>query len=336
MSAIALPKDNVRRAAPATLPAFRRGESAVFTVLAYNQIVTSSVVLITGASSGFGRLTAETLAHRGHRVFATMRGRSDRNAIAAAELRNLAFPEGNEISVLDLDVNDEASVESAVASVFDAAGRIDVLVNNAGTLCRGPLESVTLDQAHEQFETNFFGPLRLNRAVLPYMRRRQHGLIVHISSSLGRVVLPYSGIYAASKFALEAIAEAYCYELAGTGIESVLLEPGTFPTDLERKAIRPVEGGERSHDYAGTAAGSMGTQARFSRRANPQKVADAIAVLIEMPAGQRPLRTTVGSDARRLNPLNEFSAELQKRLLSALGMGNMLPGAADDSQRVIA
>lgn len=280
-----------------------------------------SVVLITGASSGFGRLTAETLAHRGHRVFATMRDRSDRNASAAAELNGLELPEGNEISVLDLDVNDQASVDSAVTAVFDAAGQIDVLVNNAGMLCRGMLESVTVDQAREQFETNVFGPLRLNRAVLPYMRRQQRGLIVHISSSLGRIVLPYSGVYAASKFALEAIAEAYCYELAGSGIESVIIEPGTFPTDLERKAIHAQDGGEAG-------AGSMRPQPSFSRRANPQKVADAIAMLVEMPAGQRPLRTTVGSDARRLDPLNEFTAELQKRMFSVLGLADMLPGTS--------
>jgi NAD(P)-dependent dehydrogenase (short-subunit alcohol dehydrogenase family) len=291
----------------------------------------ASSVLITGASSGFGRLTAETLARRGHRVFATMRARSGRNATVAAEFASFTLREGMEICVLDLDVTADTSVDAAVASVFEAAGRIDVLVNNAGTLCRGLLESITVDQAREQFETNVFGSLRLNRAVLPYMHRQQHGLIVHVSSSLGRVVLPYSGIYAASKFALEAIAEAYCYELAGTGIESVIVEPGAFPTDLERNAIYPPADDERLGFYGESASRSLRAQEGLSRRANPQKVADAIAMLVEMSAGQRPLRTTVGSDARRLDTLNEFTTELQKRLLSALGLGDMLPGSQDDS-----
>src|SRR2546422_1993723 len=190
------------------------------------------VVLITGSSTGFGRLFAETLARKGHTVFATMRDPGGRNAKNASEIRALAGKKSLPIHVLDMDVTNDISVERAVDAAVAKAGRIDVAINNAGYYLSGLEEAVTTEQAQRLMDTNFLGPVRVNRAVLPHMRRQRGGVLIHVSSGAGRVVLPSAGFYCASKFALEALAEAYSYELAAQGIESVILEPGQYETPV--------------------------------------------------------------------------------------------------------
>src|SRR5689334_15705213 len=172
------------------------------------------VVLITGTSSGFGRLIAETLARKKFQVFATMRSLNSRNAAAARELADLTKRESLSLQTLELDVTDDASVERAVSKIALQCGRIDVLVNNAGFGIMDLAESVTMPQAQRQFDTNFFGVLRMNRAVLPVMKRQGSGLLLHVSSGGGRLAIPGMGLYCASKFAMEALAETYRYELA--------------------------------------------------------------------------------------------------------------------------
>src|SRR5258708_33024741 len=190
------------------------------------------VVLITGSSTGFGRLFADTLARNGHTVFATMRDPGGRNAKNASEIHALAEKDSLPIHVLEMDVTDDASVERAVDSAIARAGRIDVAINNAGYYLTGLEEAVTTEQARRLMDTNFLGPVRVNRAVLPHMRRQRSGMLIHISSGAGRVILPSGGFYCASKFALEALAEAYNYELAAQGIESVIVEPGQYETPV--------------------------------------------------------------------------------------------------------
>src|SRR2546423_10588504 len=160
------------------------------------------VVFITGSSTGFGRLFTETLARKGHTVFATMRDPGGRNAKNASEIRGLAEKESLPIHILGLDVTDDASVERAVNAAIAKAGRIDVAINNAGYVLSGLAETVTSEQAQRQIDTNFLGSVRVNRAVLPHMRRQRAGVLIHISSGAGRVVLPSFGFYCASKFAL--------------------------------------------------------------------------------------------------------------------------------------
>ena len=204
------------------------------------------VVLITGASSGFGRLIAETLARRKFRVFATMRNASGRNAAAAREIAELAKRESLSLQAVELDVTDDGSVERAVNEVTAKCGRIDVLVNNAGYGIMDLAESVTMAQAQRQFDTNFFGVLRMNRAVLPVMKRQGSGLLLHISSGAGRLAIPGMGLYCASKFALEALAEVYRYELASQGIDSVVVEPGAYATPAMGKLERGEDPGRKS------------------------------------------------------------------------------------------
>src|SRR5258707_12418544 len=192
-------------------------------------------ILVTGSTSGFGRLTVETLARQGYRVFAGMRAAAGKNAPAAEELRALAQREQLALHSVEIDITDDASVEQAIASVVGSTGRLDVVVNNAGVSYVGPLEAYTLKQVQQQFDTNVFCVLRVNRAALPHMRRQGSGLLLHIGSIAGRVALPFQGLYAATKFALEALTEAYRYELAPFGIDAAIIEPGTYPNPIASK-----------------------------------------------------------------------------------------------------
>src|ERR1700733_9355319 len=195
-------------------------------------MASNQVVLVTGASTGFGRLFTETLARNGYTVFATMRDPKGKNAKNAAEIEALAKKESLPIHILELDVTKEDSVNKAISAAVDRAGRLDVVINNAGFPIIGLLETITVEQAQSQFDTNFFGCVRVNRAALPQMRKQKSGLLLHISSGAGRLVFPTFGLYCASKFALEAFSEAYNYELAGQGIQSVRIHPGAYQTAI--------------------------------------------------------------------------------------------------------
>ena len=280
--------------------------------------------MITGASTGIGRLTALTVARAGHHVYASMRGLYDKNRQAAADLLDLAGREGLKIEVIDLDVTDTESVSSAIAHLASTNTDIDVLVNNAGHMSIGIAEAFTEAQIHQQFEVNFFGPVRLSRAILPRMRERGSGLIVHVSSIVGRVLFPACAFYCASKFALEAYAEVLHYELTGLGVDSVLVEPGPFPTQLLSNSPGPLDG-DRASGYGQLAAlrelfiGRFASFFASDQAPNPQENADAILKLISMPSGQRPLRTVCGLDygARQLNHLG---APIQAQVLRDIGM----------------
>ncbi len=288
------------------------------------------IVLITGSSSGFGRVTAETLARQGHAVFASMRNAKWKNAGASADLRTLAKQQGLALYVVDLDVTDIDSVHTAVAEVIGKTGRIDVLVNNAGVVFAGPTETLTLEQVQRQFDTNFFGVVSMNRAVLPHMRRQGHGLLIHISSTGGRLGMPFLGAYTASKFALEALAEAYRYELSGLGIDSVIIEPGGFPTPMLQKINQPADQARLSEygslaDMPNKMFAGLRELASSPDAPNPQVVADAVAHLIATPAGERPLRTIApGLGGQIVQPLNDLAEQLQRSLLEQMGMADLM------------
>ncbi len=290
---------------------------------------TSKVILVTGSSSGFGRLTAETLARQGHRVYAAMRDPAGRNSLAAAGLMGLVTGEGLDLHTIELDVTNSASIEAAVAQVVEEQGSIDVLVNNAGVMNVGITEGYTLEQVKQQMEVNFFGPIQLDRAVIPHMRKQQSGLLIHVSSLAGRLVFPYFGVYCASKFSLEAVAESYRYELSAQGIDSVIVEPGPFGTPLISKSPKP-EDQERLSDYGDVAEFPDKMLASFEAfyktddAVNPQVVADDILKLINMSHKERPLRTVSGLDYG-LRDLNSLAEPIQKKLLETLGLSNMDP-----------
>src|SRR5499425_81590 len=203
--------------------------------------MSTKIVLVTGASTGFGRDTAETLARAGHSVFASMRDTEGKNRVHALALRGLASTENLTITPLDLDVTSEASVEGAVETILRTAGRIDVVVNNAGLAAAGVSEAFTAGQVRELFEVNVIGLHRVTRAVLPALRRQGEGLVVNVGSILGRVTFPFFGIYGASKFAVEALTDSLRYEVSQLGIDVILLQPSAYPTPMYSSAQQPAD-----------------------------------------------------------------------------------------------
>src|SRR6266849_3307587 len=278
------------------------------------------VVLITGSSTGFGRLFADTLARKGHTVFATMRDPGGRNTKNASEIRALAEKDSLPISVLEMDVTDDASVERAVDAAVAKAERIDVAINIAGYVVSGLAEAVTPEQAQRLMDTNFLGPVRVNRAVLPHMRRQRSGVLMHISSAAGRIIAPSMGFYCASKFALEALAEAYSYELAGQGIESVIVEPGQYETVVFGNAVTGADEA-RTDTYGAVKEIPAKVQAALSSSAgNAQEVADAVLRIIETPAGERQLRYCVSPQNSGVDEINALSKQVQANILEAFGL----------------
>ena len=278
------------------------------------------VVLITGTSSGFGRLIAVTLARKKYRVFATMRDIKGRNTKVAREIAELAKHESLSLQTLELDVTSDSSVERAVSKVVLECGRLDVLVNNAGYGVMDLAETVTTAQAQRQFDTNFFGVLRMNRAVLPAMRRQKSGLLLHVGSGAGRLVIPGMGLYCASKFAMEALAEVYRYELASQGIDSVVIEPGAYATPIMAKLERG-EDSKRKTGYGEMAEVPQELKTKIgSSRGNPQEIADAVLQIIETPAGQRQLRYRVGPGGPGVQRINALTDEVQAQMLEAFGI----------------
>ena len=281
----------------------------------------AQVILITGTSSGIGRLAAETLARAGHSVYASMRETASRNRDAAEALAKLPA------RVIDLDVTRPESVSHAVETVIREAGRLDVLVNNAGHMPIGITEAFTEAQVQQTMDVNFLGPVRLCRAVLPHMRLRGQGLIIHVTSVVGRVLFPACGVYCASKFALEAYAEVLHLELSELGVESVIVEPGPFPSRLLPNSPEPADR-SRAEAYGSIAQIREVFSDTFSKffaseqSSNTQDVADAIVQLVATPAGKRPLRTVCGPDYGAI-ALNEYTAPIQAEVLRSIGMPAM-------------
>lgn len=278
------------------------------------------VVLITGSSTGFGRLFAERLARQGYAVFATMRDVAGRNVQNASDLRQLAQKDSLSLHVLELDVTHEASVEAAVAAAVKQAGRIDVAINNAGYGLIGVTEAVTTEQAQRLMDVNFFGAVRVNRAVLPHMRRQRSGLLLHISSGAGRLVIPGFAFYCASKFALEVLGEAYRYELAAQGIESVIVEPGAHRTEVFSNIVTAADE-QRAETYGPVKQFAPMIGAALSNMAgDPQEVVDAVLRIIETPAGQRPLRHRVSPASLGVDEINALHEQVQARMFEAFGL----------------
>ena len=285
----------------------------------------SQIIMVTGASSGFGRLIAVKLLGQGHTVVASMRGTADKNKTAADGLQDAGA------KVVEIDVTREESVNQGIADAIQAVGRLDVVVNNAGVGVLGLQESFTPEDWQKIFDVNLFGVQRVYRAVLPHLRDRQSGLLIHVTSLLGRFTIPFYGPYNASKWALEALTENYRVELSGLGIDVCLVEPGGFPTTFHDNLVKPSDA-SRDAGYGELARAPEMSVASFRKalQANPaqdpQIVADAVAALVDTPPGRRPFRTVVDKmgmgDA--LQSYNEQQEQITRGIYKGLGIESML------------
>ncbi|QIP14590.1 SDR family NAD(P)-dependent oxidoreductase [Spirosoma aureum] len=284
-------------------------------------------IILTGSSSGFGWLTAKTLAKQGHIVYATMRNVTTTNAAVAQTIRQWAIDQDVAIRVVELDVTSDASVQQAMAEIADDAnGQIDVLINNAGIVITGLNESLSAEQANQIFQVNVLGADRMIKAVLPYMHAQKSGLLMHLSSGLARLHLPLLGVYSASKAAIDALAETYHYELRALGIDSVIVQPGAYPTtDLMAKQINPANP-DVEEVYGETILPiKRGIAHMFTpteKSPDPQEVADLIARLVETPAGQRPLWNAIGISGIQpyVEQLNQTTQQLAATVFNAIGV----------------
>lgn len=246
------------------------------------------MVLITGASSGIGKAVAEYLMVKGFRVYGTSRrvlGNIEEN-----EASDVAT--GGFFRIIQMDVTDEASVESAINSVITKEGHIDVLVSNAGTGVAGSVEDVSMEEAYTQFDTNFFGTLRVVKSILPILRKQGFGRIIAISSVAGVISFPYQAHYSSSKFAVEGLIEALRYEVAPFGISVCLVEPGDTKTGFTKSRVM-AQGSNKESPYYKRLARSLARMAKDERNGDsPAKVAGVVYKMIIKK--KPPVRTTVG------------------------------------------
>ncbi|MDJ0917245.1 MAG: SDR family oxidoreductase [Woeseiaceae bacterium] len=285
----------------------------------------SQRILITGANGGFGELTTRALLEAGHTVAASMRDPDGRNQSAAEALQAAGA------HIVDIDVTSGDSVKSGVQAAIESAGGLDVLINNAGVGVMGLQENYTASDMQRLFDINVFGVQRMNRAVLPLFRKQASGLLLHVSSLLGRITIPFYGPYNSSKWALEALAENYRTELSAFGVDSCLVEPGGFPTSFVDRLMRPSDT-TRDTEYGEFAEAPAAALAGFEAAlaANPAQdpaiVAEAIVAVVETPAGERPFRTVVDKMGmgEPIEAYNQHLAEVTTGIYTAFGTSDML------------
>ncbi|MBO9453405.1 SDR family oxidoreductase [Tropicibacter sp. R16_0] len=282
-------------------------------------------ILITGASSGFGKLIVAELLKAGHKVAGTVRDPQGRNAEAADLLRDLGA------EIVDIDVTDDASVEAGVTAASSRLGGIDVLINNAGVGVHGLQENFSAAVFQRVFDINVFGPQRMMRAVLPQMRARGEGLILNVTSVLGRVTLPFYGPYNATKWALEAVSENYRAELSQFGVDVAIVEPGGFPTEFHGNLILPSST-DRNEGYGEMAGAPVAARQQMNEflAANPQQnpslVAEAVVSVVDAVPGMRPFRTEVDTVGMGdlVKPMNDLAATSTEALFTNFGLADML------------
>jgi NAD(P)-dependent dehydrogenase (short-subunit alcohol dehydrogenase family) len=252
-----------------------------------------------------------------------MRDVLGRNAAHREALERLAAHEGLRLRVLELDVTDQQSVDTAIAAALEEVGNLDVVINNAGVAAIGVTEAFTPDQFEQIFAVNVYGVVRVNRAVLPSMRRQRGGLLVHISSGAGRVTIPALAAYCASKYALEAIADAYRYELLPFGVDSILVEPGVYRTGIHDRWISPADAA-RVAEYGDSAEFAQRVDGVFQAIVGAPdapgsgEVVDALVALIDMGPEQRPFRTVISAPIQQLLGAYNSSAEALRPVVAQI------------------
>lgn len=285
----------------------------------------SKKILVTGSNGEFGKLTVKKLLGDGHTVVASMREPEGRNQFSAHELNTAGA------HIVEIDVTNDKSVMQGIKIAIEMVGGFDVVVNNAGIGAYGIQETFTDKDWQKMFDVNVFGVQRINRAILPYMREKKSGLLIHVSSLIGRMILPFWGVYSASKWALEALAETYRVELSKYGIDSCIIEPGAYPTTFFEGLMKPSDD-SRNNNYADFEQvatdffSDFGNALDSNTEQNSQNVADAISLLINTPAGQRKFRTVIDKMGMGefIEELNNHHEQLTSEIFNSFGIEKML------------
>ncbi|MBB3567173.1 SDR family oxidoreductase [Rhizobium sp. BK491] len=294
--------------------------------------MSKQVIVITGASSGFGALTARALAKAGHTVYAGIRETKGRNAAQVEAAAAFAKENGVDLRTVELDVASDASVEAGIAAVIAEQGRIDTIIHNAGHMSFGPAEAFTPEQFAELYDINVLSTQRVNRAVLPHMRKEGKGLVVWVSSSSTRGgTPPYLSPYFAAKAAMDSLAVSYASELTRWGIETAIIVPGAFtkgtnhfahsgsPADKARAA--EYDNGP----YAGVPDQALkGLASLEPADADAASVATAVVDVIDMPFGTRPFRTHIDPSEDGAEIVNGVADRVRAELFRRIGLEDLL------------
>jgi len=294
--------------------------------------MSNKVILITGASSGFGRLTAEALAKAGHTVYASMRDIGGRNAAQVEAIGRFSRENNVDLRTVELDVQSQDSVDAAVAKVIADSSRIDVLMHNAGHMVFGPAEAFTPEQYADLYDINVLSTQRVNRAALPHMRRQKQGLLVWVSSSSSAGgTPPYLAPYFAAKAAMDAIAVQYARELSRWGIETSIIVPGAFTKGTNHFAHsgKPADEARAAEYESGPYAG-IGEQIQKALAAieppdaDASAVASAIVKVVDAPFGKRPFRVHVDPSEDGASVSFAVIDRVRAELLGRVGLSDLL------------
>lgn len=289
-------------------------------------------ILITGASSGFGAMTARALADAGHVVYASMRETEGRNASRVVEAASYARNHGVDLRTAEMDVTDESSVAACVAAIETETDGIDVLIHNAGHMSFGPAEAFSPEDFARSYDTNVLSTQRVNRAALPAMRARGRGLVVWVSSSSVRGgTPPFLAPYFAAKAGMDSLAVSYAAELAPWGIETSIIVPGAFTSGTNhfahsgKPADPKVAAAYRDGPLAGVDQQALeGLAALEPEDADPAEVARAIARVVDMPFGTRPFRVHVDPSRDGAEEVNGVADRVRAEMLRRLGLDRLL------------
>ncbi|MFI6463305.1 SDR family oxidoreductase [Streptomyces sp. NPDC050538] len=298
----------------------------------------NNIVVITGASSGFGALTARTLARRGSTVYAGMRQTGTRNAPQVQAAAAYAKEHGVDLRSIELDVNAQASVDAAIDQVVSEHGRIDVLIHNAGHMVTGPAEAFTPEQLAELYDVNVLSTQRVNRAALPHLREAGRGLVIWVSSSSVKGgTPPYLAPYFAAKAAMDSLAVSYAAELARWGVETSIVVPGSFTSGTNHFAHsgHPADGAVEA-EYETRYTGLMSQVAEKLAALEPEGadaslVSDEIARIVALPSGQRPYRVHIDPAEDGSEVVSVVADRIRREFLTRVDLADLLsvhPAAA--------
>jgi NAD(P)-dependent dehydrogenase (short-subunit alcohol dehydrogenase family) len=290
------------------------------------------VVVITGASSGFGALSARAISRAGHTVYAGMRWTTGENANEVEAVRQFALAEEVDLRSVEMDVQSQVSVDKAIEQIRVETGRLDVVIHNAGHMSFGPSEAFTVEQLAELYDVNVLSTQRVNRAALPILRKQGKGLVVWVGSSSTRGgTPPYLGPYFAAKAAMDSLAVTYAGELTRWGIETTIVVPGVYTTGTNHfpTADHPADEG-RAAEYAGGPYKDMpepvhkGHDVMAPAKSDVADVARAIAKVVDAPFGKRPFRVTIDPADAGAEVINMMGDRVRAELFRRIGIEDLL------------